>query len=98
VAGAAQQPGSPDGCRGVAAWPDSGCPARRAIHDGPGAPHRADDRAGTYALLDAAERTAPETVRFNGYARDMLLSLAATPPTGLRDEVRALCVRVGVRL
>lgn len=48
--------------------------------------------------MDAAERTAPETVRFNGYARDMLLSLAATPPTGLRDEVRALCVRVGVRL
>lgn len=55
------------------------------------------DRAGTYALLDAAERTAPETVRFNGYARDILLSLAATAPTGLRDEVRALCARVGVQ-
>jgi hypothetical protein len=59
--------------------------------------HQRDDRAGTYALLDAAERTAPETIRFNGYARDMLLSLAATPPVGLRDEVRTLCARVGVR-
>ncbi|HEU0086057.1 MAG TPA: helix-turn-helix transcriptional regulator [Pseudonocardiaceae bacterium] len=59
--------------------------------------HQRDDRAGTYALLDAAERTAPETIRFNGYARDMLLSLATTPPVGLRDEVHALCTRVGVR-
>jgi hypothetical protein len=50
-----------------------------------------------YALLDAAERTAPETVRFNGYARDMLLSLAAAPPGGLREDVHALCERVDIR-
>ncbi|MDQ3152546.1 MAG: helix-turn-helix domain-containing protein [Actinomycetota bacterium] len=60
--------------------------------------HQRDDGAGAYALLAAAERTAPETIRFNGFARDMLLTLAATPPSGLRDEVRALCSRVGVRL
>ncbi|HVE95885.1 MAG TPA: hypothetical protein VNA67_02710 [Pseudonocardiaceae bacterium] len=30
----------------------------------------------------AAERTSPETIRFNGYAREMLLSLAAAPPAG----------------
>lgn len=59
--------------------------------------HQRDDGAGTYALLDAAERTAAETIRFNGYARDMLIALTTTPPSGLRDEVRALCARVGVR-
>jgi transcriptional regulator with XRE-family HTH domain len=59
--------------------------------------HQRDDRAGTYTLLDSAERTAPETICFNGYARDMLISLAVTPPSGLRDQVRALCARVGVR-
>lgn len=60
--------------------------------------HQRHERAGTYAMLVAAERAAPETVRFNGYARGMLLSLAAAPPAGLRDEVRALCWRVGVPL
>jgi transcriptional regulator with XRE-family HTH domain len=60
--------------------------------------HQRDDGAGTYALLDTAERTAPETLRFNGYARDMLISLAATPPSGLRAQVRALCTRGGVHL
>lgn len=74
--------------------------ARRSRHliEVARARHQRQERAGTYAMLDAAERTAPETVRFNGYARDMLLSLAAAPPGGLRDEVRALCSRVGVRL
>lgn len=38
----------------------------------------------------------PDTIRFNGYARDMLLTLAAAPPTGLRHDVSALCDRVGV--
>lgn len=57
------------------------------------AEQRRDDRAATYPLLNGAERTAPETIRFHGYAREMLLSFTATPPTGLRDEVRALCVR-----
>jgi hypothetical protein len=34
-------------------------------------------------MLHAAERTAPETIRFNGYARDMLLFLIAVSPAGL---------------
>jgi hypothetical protein len=49
-------------------------------------------------MLSAAERTAPETIRFNGYARDMLISLAGAPPTGLRDDVVALCQRADVQL
>lgn len=49
-------------------------------------------------MLHAAERTALETIRFNGYAPDMLLSLAATTPAGLRDEVPALCRQAGVQL
>ena len=60
--------------------------------------HQRHDAARTNAMLHAAERTAPETIRFNGYARDMLLSLAAAPPTGLRDEVPALCRRAGIQL
>jgi hypothetical protein len=60
--------------------------------------HQRHDQAGTYAMLQAAERTAPETIRFNGYARDMLISLAAAPPTGLRDDVSALCQRASVQL
>jgi len=59
--------------------------------------HQRHDQASTYAMLHAAERTAPDTIRFNGFARDMLLSLAAAPPTGLREDVHALCDRVGVR-
>jgi hypothetical protein len=49
-----------------------------------------------WALLHRAERTAPETIRYNGYAREMLLGLRRTPPTGLRDDVRELCERVGI--
>jgi len=49
-------------------------------------------------MLHAAERTALEKIRFNGYARDMLLSFAAAPPAGLRDEVPALCRRAGIWL
>jgi Helix-turn-helix domain len=37
-------------------------------------------------------------IRFNGDARDMLISLAAAPPGGLRDGVHALWRRVGVQL
>lgn len=58
--------------------------------------HQRLERTGSYAMLDAAERTAPETVRFNGYARGMLLSLSAVPPSGLHNEVYALCRRVGL--
>lgn len=54
------------------------------------------DRVAVWALLDKSERTASETIRFNGFAREMLLDLAARPPAGLRAEVRELCTRVDV--
>lgn len=55
-----------------------------------------DDRHAVWALLDKSERTASETIRYNGFARDMLLDLAVRPPTGLRADVRDLCGRVGL--
>jgi len=55
-----------------------------------------DERAATFALLNRAERTAPETIRYNGFAREMLLGLQAKPPSGLRVDVQELCRRVGV--
>lgn len=55
-----------------------------------------DERTAVVALLDRAQRTAPETISYNGYARDMLLSLQKLPPTGMSREVRDLCGRVGV--
>ncbi|WP_267594398.1 hypothetical protein [Carbonactinospora thermoautotrophica] len=57
--------------------------------------HQRDERLATLLLLDKAERTAPETVRYNGFARDMMLDLLAQPPTAARAEVRALAARVG---
>jgi hypothetical protein len=58
--------------------------------------HQRDERHAVWALLDKAERTAAETIRYNGFARDMLLDLSARPPAGLRDDVRDLCQRVGL--
>jgi hypothetical protein len=54
------------------------------------------DHVDAYMLLDQAERTASETIRYNGYARDMLISLSARPPAGMSGEVTNLCNRVGV--
>lgn len=58
--------------------------------------HQRDERTAVWALLDKAERTAPETIRYNGFAREMLLDLSARPPAGFRDDVRDLCQRVGL--
>lgn len=55
-----------------------------------------DERHAVYALLDKAERTAPETIRYNGFARDMVLGLLAEPPAGMRDDVRQLGNRLGL--
>ncbi|WP_405164917.1 helix-turn-helix domain-containing protein [Nocardia sp. NBC_01499] len=55
-----------------------------------------DESTAVFALLDKSERTAPETIRYNGYAREMLHALAKHPPSGMRDDVRELCQRVGV--
>jgi transcriptional regulator with XRE-family HTH domain len=73
--------------------------ARRSRHliEVARAHHQRGDVAATYALLDRAEHTAPETIRFNGFAREMLSSLVMAPPAGLRDDVTSLCARVGVR-
>jgi hypothetical protein len=58
--------------------------------------HQRDERVAAFAVLNKAERTASETIRYNGFARDMLLDLAARPPSGLRSDVRELCERVGL--
>lgn len=50
----------------------------------------------TLAMLTQAEQTAPETIKYNGFARELLLDLQKKPPTGRRDEVRELSRRVGV--
>ncbi|MCM6774955.1 helix-turn-helix domain-containing protein [Nocardia sp. CDC159] len=55
-----------------------------------------DEAAATFALLSIAERTAPETIRYNGFARDMLLALQKRPPSGMKDDVKELSRRVGV--
>jgi transcriptional regulator with XRE-family HTH domain len=58
--------------------------------------YQRDDLHAVWALLDKAERTASETIRFNGFAREMLIDLNDRPPTGFRDDVRDLCQRVGL--
>ncbi|MGH3980181.1 MAG: helix-turn-helix domain-containing protein, partial [Pseudonocardiaceae bacterium] len=60
--------------------------------------YQRQDYVSTCAMLDLAEQTAPEIIRYDRYSREMLLSLADNPPTGMRDVVRDLCGRVGVRL
>nr|WP_042185657.1 helix-turn-helix transcriptional regulator [Kibdelosporangium sp. MJ126-NF4]CEL16809.1 Putative transcriptional regulator [Kibdelosporangium sp. MJ126-NF4]CTQ91962.1 Putative transcriptional regulator [Kibdelosporangium sp. MJ126-NF4] len=58
--------------------------------------HQRDERASVFAMLSSAERVADETIKYNGHARDMLLDLSARPPSGMREDVRRLCRRVGV--
>ncbi|MFC5290405.1 multiprotein-bridging factor 1 family protein [Actinokineospora guangxiensis] len=58
--------------------------------------HQRGERHAVWALLDRSHRTAPETIRYNGFAREMLLDLVDTPPSGLRQDVRALANAVGV--
>ncbi|HEU5471695.1 MAG TPA: helix-turn-helix transcriptional regulator [Actinophytocola sp.] len=58
--------------------------------------YQRDERHAVYTLLDKSERTAPETIRYNAFAREMLLGLVNRPPSGLREDVRTLCGRVGL--
>lgn len=55
-----------------------------------------DEDAAVLAHLDKAYRTAPETISYNGYARDLLIGLRHNPPAGMTKDVRELCDRVGV--
>ncbi|MFQ6228899.1 helix-turn-helix domain-containing protein [Nocardia sp. NPDC002869] len=55
-----------------------------------------EESVATLALLDKSARTAPETIRYNGYARQMLHTLMANPPSGMRADVKDLCERVGI--
>lgn len=72
--------------------------ARRSRHliEVARAHHQRDEKAAAWALLNRSERTAPETIRYNGFAREMLLDLRRRPPSGLRDDVHDLCARVGI--
>lgn len=55
-----------------------------------------EESVAALALLDKSVRTAPETIRYNGYARQILHSLMAKPPSGMRADVNDLCERVGL--
>ena len=58
--------------------------------------HQRQDSLAVFTLLDKAQRTAPETVAYNGFARHMLADLVHKPPAGFRAEVRDLAARVGL--
>ncbi|WP_276514536.1 helix-turn-helix domain-containing protein [Nocardia huaxiensis] len=57
-----------------------------------------DEDTAALTMLVKSERTAPETIRYNGFARDMLRDLLKKPPTGMRGDVRELSQRVGIRI
>ncbi|RDI42777.1 hypothetical protein DFR68_12440 [Nocardia mexicana] len=55
-----------------------------------------DEATAAFTMLNKSEEAAPETIRYNGFAREMLHELLKHPPSGLRDDVRELSRRVGV--
>ncbi|MFE5289771.1 helix-turn-helix domain-containing protein [Nocardia sp. NPDC056611] len=55
-----------------------------------------DEDTAALTMLVKSEQTAPETIRYNGFARDMVRDLLKKPPTGMRDDVRELSRRVGI--
>lgn len=56
-----------------------------------------DEDTAALTMLVKSENAAPETIRYNGYAREMLLGLLKSPPPGMRTDVRRLGERVGIR-
>ncbi len=58
--------------------------------------HVANDLKAALGTLDTAYRTAPETIRYNGYARRILLELATDGPASLRRDANGLAERVGM--
>ncbi len=58
--------------------------------------HQRDEPVAALALLDKSARTAPETIKYNGHARDILHLLMRNPPSGMRNDVNDLCRQVGL--
>jgi transcriptional regulator with XRE-family HTH domain len=58
--------------------------------------HLAADYSAALGTLDAAYRAAPETIRYNGYARGIIAEFASGGPAALRGDARDLAERVGV--
>ncbi|MEU4474671.1 helix-turn-helix transcriptional regulator [Micromonospora sp. NPDC023888] len=57
--------------------------------------HGKDDRGTAMASLRQAYESAPETIRFNGYARQITLDLLSGPPS-TRKDARDLALKVGL--
>ncbi|MBA8825210.1 transcriptional regulator with XRE-family HTH domain [Saccharopolyspora lacisalsi] len=58
--------------------------------------HKRGDRAASLATLERAERTASETARYNGSAREMAVDLLHSPPAGQGDATRELAGQLGL--
>lgn len=58
--------------------------------------HQAGDETSTLGTLGDAYQAAPETIRFNGYARQIVADLATTGAGGLRRDAAGLAERIGV--
>jgi len=56
----------------------------------------AGDQVSALGALGAAYEAAPETIRWNGYARAMTSEIAESGPLALRGEARALAGRIGI--
>jgi transcriptional regulator with XRE-family HTH domain len=57
---------------------------------------RADEPEEALGTLQDAYRTAPETIRYNGYARRIVSEMTASGPAGLRREAAGLAERIGI--
>ncbi|GAB3299121.1 helix-turn-helix domain-containing protein [Parasphingorhabdus pacifica] len=58
--------------------------------------HKRDEPAASLATLERAESTATDTVRYNGFARDLAIGLVHSPPPGKGQSARALAHRMGL--
>ncbi|RKS74697.1 helix-turn-helix protein [Actinomadura pelletieri DSM 43383] len=56
----------------------------------------ANDAGAALGALEHAYRTAPETIRYNGYARRMAVELAKESTPALRRDARELADRIGL--
>ncbi|SEU37020.1 helix-turn-helix domain-containing protein [Nonomuraea wenchangensis] len=54
------------------------------------------DHAAVLGTLQLAHQAAPETIRYNGYARRMTLDLCETGPANLRPQARELADHIGL--